>query len=146
MQGRRSGFSSALAPLSSLTEQPRRSVHGAHSSILWATPFNNTESWLGDREWNIVGHYRLGEALEGDWPKLFSCDTSLECDVDALAEQNLAVLGLSAEPGRNIAHGADRGVAGAFGEPYLAQRCITLRDTGAKAQFATALAPGGNQR
>ena len=25
---------------------------------------------------HVVGHYRLGEALEGEWAKLFSCDAS----------------------------------------------------------------------
>src|SRR5215469_11205068 len=51
---------------------------------------------------------------------------TLKCDVHALAKQNLAVLGFGAEPGRNIAHGADRGVARAVGEPDLAQRRIAL--------------------
>jgi hypothetical protein len=49
-----------------------------------------------------------------------------------LTEQNLTVLGLSAEPGRDIAHRADRGVAKALGEPDLAQRRIALGDPGAK--------------
>src|SRR5262249_52802695 len=43
-------------------------------------------------------------------------------------------------------HGANRGVAGAFGEADLAQRGIALRNTGTKAKFATSLTPVGDQR
>ena len=75
---------------------------------------------MDGREWHVVGYYRLGEALEGERAKVFSCDASPQRDIDALTEQNLTVLGLSAEPGRNIAHGADRGVARAFEEADLA--------------------------
>src|SRR6516165_344791 len=117
---------------------------GPHSNTLWAA-FDNAESRLGGHERHVVGHYRLGQALEGERAKLFSCDTPLQRDVHALAEQNLAVLGLSAETGGNIAHCADRGVAGALGKTDLAQRRIALRDTGAKTQLATSLAPCGNQ-
>ena len=76
---------------------------------------------MGSPERHIVRHYRLSEALEGKRAKLFSGDASLQCDIDPLAEQNLVVLGLGAQPSCNIAHGADRGVAGAFGEPDLAK-------------------------
>ena len=33
------------------------------------------------------------------------------------ADQDLAILGLSTEPGGEVAYGADRGVAGAVGKP-----------------------------
>jgi len=44
-----------------------------------------------------------------------------------------------------IAHGADCGVARAFGEPDLAQCRVALRDTDAKPQIAATFAPGGDQ-
>jgi hypothetical protein len=47
-----------------------------HSNTLWAA-FDNTKSWLDGRERHVVGHNRLGEALEGERAKLFSCDASL---------------------------------------------------------------------
>jgi|SRR6516162_3563200 len=47
----------------------------SHSNALWAA-FDNTESRLGGRMRHVVGHYRLGEALESEWAKLFSCDAS----------------------------------------------------------------------
>ena len=39
--------------------------------------FYNTERRLDGREWHVVGHYRLGEALEGERAQLFSCGASL---------------------------------------------------------------------
>ena len=108
----------------------------AHSGHLLSTrrsPFDNAESRLTTYKRHVVGHYRLGEALEDERANLFGCDISLLCDIDALTEQNLAVLRLSTKTGGDIAHGADRRIAGALGEPNLAQRRISLRDTGAKA-------------
>src|SRR5205823_11872231 len=72
------------------------------SNALWAA-FDNTEGRLRGRERHIVGHNRLGKAFQGDRANLFSCDASFERDVDALAEQDLTVPGLTAEPSRNIA-------------------------------------------
>ena len=86
-------------------------------------------------ELHIVGHDRLGEALEGERANLFRGDASLQRDIDALTEQNLAVLGLGTETGGDIAHGPDRRVARALGEPDLAERRVTLGDTGAKPQI-----------
>src|SRR5262249_3087836 len=77
---------------------------------------------------------------------LFSRYASFERHVDALTEQNLAVLGLAAEPCRDIAHGANRSVAGALGKSDLAQGRVTLGNASAKAQLATSLAPRGDQR
>jgi len=65
------------------------------SNALWAT-FNNTESGLVGRERHVVGHDRVSQALEGERTNLFGGDVSLKGDIDALAEQDLAVLGLSA--------------------------------------------------
>ena len=90
-------------------------------------------------ERHVVSHYRLGEALEGERADLFGCDASPERDIDALTEQNLAVRGLGTKTGGDIAHRADRGITGAFGKPDLAERRVSLRDTGAKAQLVTQL-------
>ena len=79
-------------------------------------------------ERHVVSHDRLGEALQGERANLFGGNASLQRDIDALTEQNLAVLGLGTEPGRDIAYRADCGVARAFGEPDLAQRRIALRE------------------
>src|SRR5215472_9298767 len=57
----------------------RDGLAGAQSSR-WSnarwSPFYNTQSRLGGRERHIVGHYRLGEALEGERANLFGCDAS----------------------------------------------------------------------
>jgi hypothetical protein len=115
-------------------------------SIARRSTFDNAETRLHSREWHVVGHNRLGETLQGERANLFGCDASLQRDIDALTEQNLAVLGFSAEPGSNIAHGTDRRVARALGEADLAQRCVALRDTDPEAEVAATLAPGGDQR
>ena len=47
-----------------------------HLDILWRPPFDNTESRLGGRERHVVGHDRLGEALEGERANLFGYDAS----------------------------------------------------------------------
>src|SRR3954447_11065602 len=57
----------------------------SRSNPLWAA-LNNAEGRLKGRGRHIVGHYRLGKTFEGERAKLLNCDTSLECNVDALAE------------------------------------------------------------
>ena len=44
-----------------------------------------------------------------------------------------------------VADCADRGIAGALGKPNLAERRVTLGDTGAKPQIAATFAPSGDQ-
>src|SRR5262249_40220982 len=109
-------------------------------------PVDNAESRLASHERHVVGNDRLGETLQGERANLFSRYASFESHVDTLAEQNLAVLGLAAEPCRHIAHGANRSVAGALGKSDLAQGRVTLGDANTKAQLATSLAPRGDQR
>src|SRR5262249_8333201 len=92
------------------------------------------------------GNDRLGETLQDNHANLFSRYASFERHVDALTEQNLAVPGLAAEPRRDIAHGAYRGVSGALGKSDLAQGRVTLGDASAKSQLATSLVPGRSQR
>jgi hypothetical protein len=65
-----------VPPLPSLGEQPGRRMQRPHSNTLWVAPFDNTESRLGERQRHVVGHYRLGEALEGERANLFGCDAS----------------------------------------------------------------------
>src|SRR5947207_15677229 len=107
---------------------------------MW-TAFDNTEGRLGGRERHVVGHYRLGEPFEGERADFFERCRPFDRDGDTLSDEDLPVLGLSAKPRGEIAHGADRGVAGAFREADLAEGRITLRDTGAKAQFTAAATP-----
>src|SRR5579863_9399605 len=95
---------------------------------------------------HVVGNYRLRETLEGERANLFGGDASLQRGIDALTEQNLAVLCLSAETSGDIAHRADRGVAGALREADLTERRVSLRNTGAEAQIAATLVPVGDQR
>ena len=63
-------------------------------------------------ERHVVGHYRLRETLEGDRANLFGGDASPQLDIDALTEQNLAVFGLGAKTRGDIAHRANRCIAG----------------------------------
>jgi hypothetical protein len=56
--------------------------------------FDNMKRGLAGREWHVVGHYRLGEALEGERANLFGYKASPKRGIYALTEQNLAVLGL----------------------------------------------------
>ena len=67
---------------------------------------------MGGDEGHVVGNYGLGEAFEGERANLFGHDASVECDVNTLTEQNLAVFGLRTEPCRNVAHSANSGIAG----------------------------------
>src|SRR6516162_5293265 len=60
---------------------------------------------------------------------------------DAAADQDLPVLRLSTQPGGEVAHRADRGVAGAFGKADLTQGGVTLCDAGTKTKFAAIAAP-----
>src|SRR6516165_2339170 len=126
----------------------RRAISGLHllTGRSMIVPVDNAESRLASRERHVVGNDRLGETLQDKRAKLFSRYASFECHVDALTEQNLAVLGLAAEPCRHIAHGAYRGVSGALGKSDLAQGRVTLGYASAKSQLATSLAPGRDQR
>ena len=61
------------------------------------------------------------------------------------ADQDLAVLGLGAQPRGEIAYRADRGIAGAFGKADLTQGRIALRDASAETKFAAVATPSSNQ-
>ena len=101
-----------------LASVQRERIAAIRSSIRCPS-FDNAESGLTTYERHVEGHYRLGEALEGERTNLFGCEASPQRDIDALTEQNLAVLGLSAQPGGDIAHGANCGVARPLGKADL---------------------------
>ena len=66
-----------LMPLSRhLTSAQRERVAAIRSSIRCPS-FDNAESGLTTYERHVEGHYRLGEALEGECTNLFGCDASL---------------------------------------------------------------------
>src|SRR5256885_13967853 len=90
----------------------------SHSNVMW-TAFDNTEGRLGGRERHVVGHYRLGEPFEGERADFFERCRPFDCDGDTLSDEDLPVLGLSAKPGGEIAHGADCGIAGAVSKTDL---------------------------
>ena len=105
--------------------------------------FDNAESRLTACKRHVVGHYRLGEALEGERADLFGCDASPERDIDALTEQNLAVRGLGTKTGGDIAHRADRRIAGALGEPDPAQRRIAFTPRMSTKKMSGVVSPSG---
>src|SRR5215831_1035363 len=112
-----SGHRGVAAPLLSRAKTGLHTLTG-HSMI---APVDNAERRLAGRGRHVVSNDRLGETLQGEPANLFSRHASFERHVDALTEQNLAVLGLAAEPRRDIAHGANRSISGALGESDLAQ-------------------------
>ena len=68
-----------------------------------------------------------------------------DCFSDAAADKDLPVLGLGTQPGREVAHRTDRGVAGALRKSDLAQCGVTLCDAGAETKFAAIVAPNRDQ-
>ena len=65
-----------FCPFTVIEGVTRASVSCPHLNALW-TSFDNPECGLGSRERHVVGHYRLGEALEGKRANLFGYNTSL---------------------------------------------------------------------
>ena len=68
--------------------------------------FDNAESRLNGRERHVVGHYRLGEALQVKLTNLFHRHCIFDRDGDRLSEKDLSILGLSAQPRGEIANSA----------------------------------------
>ncbi|MGA8195219.1 MAG: hypothetical protein WB902_17810, partial [Acetobacteraceae bacterium] len=83
------------------------------------------------REWHVVGHYRLGQPFESQLANFFEWRYRFHTDGDPLGDEDLPILSLGAEPGSEIAYGANRRVSGAIGKADLAERCIALRDADA---------------
>ena len=75
---------------------------------------------MDGRERYVVGHNRLGQSLEGERADFFERCRPFDHDGDTLSDEDLPVLGLSAKPRGEIAHGADCGIARAFREADLA--------------------------
>ena len=90
---------------------------------------------MDGRERHVVGHYRLGQPFQRERSDFFERYGILDRDGHSLSDKDLPILGLSAKTRGEIAHGADRGIAGPFGKPDLAERRVTLGDTGAKPQI-----------
>ena len=80
----------------------------ATRSNTWRALIDKAKCGARGRKRHIVGDDRLGEALEGESAKLFGGDASPQSNIDALTQENLAVLCLGAKPRRDIAHRADR--------------------------------------
>ena len=79
---------------------------------------------LASRGRHVVGGYGLGKALEGDRANLFGHNASRQCHVDALAEEDLPVVDLGAQPG--FYHRAQRKTAARF----CAERGGRVREMG----------------
>jgi hypothetical protein len=122
-----------------------RSGGWSPSNTLWAS-FDDTEGRRVSRERHIEGGDRLSEPLQRQAAEVFNCDQFLYCCSDAAGDQDLTILCFSTEPGDEVAHGADRGIAGALRKADLAQRRVALGDACAKAQLTIAPALVGDQR
>src|SRR5215472_113833 len=112
-----------------------------HLNALRTAPFDNTESALSGRGRHIEGHHGLGQPLQVECANFFESHHLLDRNSDALIDENLSILSLSAETGGEVAHRANRGVPGTVGKTDLAECRITLRDARAKAKFTTASSP-----
>src|SRR5262249_6271032 len=58
----------------------RASARRERIAAIWLStrrpPFDNAESRVTTYKRHVVGHYRLGESLQGERANLFGCDTS----------------------------------------------------------------------
>src|SRR5215469_6986610 len=97
-----------------------RAARRGGSNALWAS-FDDAEGRWGSRQRHIEGGYRLGETFQCQAAEVFECDYFFYGRSHATGDQDLAVLRLGTEPSGEVAHGADRGVAGALGKANLAQ-------------------------
>src|SRR5262249_8311372 len=123
-----------------LREQPGE----LHSNALWAA-LDNTESRLGGYERHVVGHYWLNQPFQRERTDLFERYGLFDRDGHSLSDKNLTVLGLSAKTRGEIAHGADRCIAGAFCKADLTERRVTLCDPSTKAEQSATSAPASDQ-
>ena len=76
-----------------------RASAGAQAAIWSSTrcpSFDNAESRLTTYERHVVGHYRLGEAFQGELADFFEWCSLFDRDGDSLCNKDLAVLGLGA--------------------------------------------------
>src|SRR5262249_35643201 len=69
----------------------------------------------------------------------------LDRDGHSLSDKDLSILGFSAKPRGEIAHSADRGIAGAFRKADLAEGRVTLGDAIAEPEQPAAPTPVSDQ-
>jgi hypothetical protein len=68
-------------------------------SSAWRSSFDDPESRLTTYEWHVVGHYRLGEALEGQRADFFERGDFFDLNGDPLGNQDLPIFGFGAKAG-----------------------------------------------
>jgi hypothetical protein len=76
---------------------------------------------LDGGERHVVGHYRLAQPFQGELSDFFKRRRLFDGDRDGLSNKDLPVLRLGTQTCGEVAHRTDGSVAGAFGEPDLAQ-------------------------
>src|SRR5215471_6821261 len=69
----------------------------------------------------------------------------LDRDGPSLSDKDLPILGFSAKTRGEIAHGADRGIAGAFRKADLTEGRVTLGDPNTKPEQSATSAPASDQ-
>ena len=107
--GRRCPFSAIGGLLGEGVQRPQ-------SNVLWAS-FDDTEGGWGHRERHIEGGYRLGETFQSKLADFFERRRPFDRDGDRLSEQDLSILGLSAQPRGEIANSADCGIPDRSAKP-----------------------------
>src|SRR5687767_4878151 len=92
-----------------------------------------------------VGRHGADESLERQLAEGLRLDVRFDGHVHTLSDENLARLGLAAQPGREVGHCAYRAVVEASLEADPAQRGIAQCDPHGEAQVISPLAPGPSQ-
>src|SRR5262249_14208706 len=95
----------------------------------------------GFRPDHVEGEHRPREALQRQAAQLLDFYQCLDRAEHALLDQDLARLGLAAEAGGHVGHGADRAVVHAALEADRADRRVALGDADAEVELVAALAP-----
>ena len=82
-------------------------------------PFDNAQSRLTTHEGYVVRHYRLHQPFQCQRPDFFEQRYPFDRHGNTLAKQYLSVLGLGTKPCRDVANGANCGVARPLGKADL---------------------------
>src|SRR5262249_35222753 len=90
---------------------------------------------------DLVGRHRPMESLERQIADVIGLDLRLDESEDALADEDLAALGLVAQPRRQVGDAADRRIVEALVEADLTERGIADRNAHAEAERMAAPAP-----
>src|SRR5437762_14031676 len=91
---------------------------------------------------HVINGRSLAQALQCDLADLLQLRVIFDRNSDTATDQYLPVLGLVAQPRREIADRADGGVVHALGEPDLSQGRVALRDANAEAEVMAVPTPG----